>query len=113
MPSAPPTTPAARGKPATSRGLTLPLLGIAAAVVLIVAGALLAGRQNESLPSTYGRRRGTDGAPSVNGTAVLIELFKQTGHRVTTRTRLSPSLNEFDVIVWIPNDFEPPTKEQR
>jgi hypothetical protein len=113
MATASPSTPAARSKSPTTSGLTLPLVGITAAILLIVVGALLAGRQNEVLPTTYGRRRGTDGAPSVNGTSVLVEFYKQAGHRVTTRNRLSPSVNEFDVIVWIPNDFEPPTKEQR
>jgi hypothetical protein len=88
-------------------------IGLAVAILLIVVGAALATRRNEQLPSTYGKRRGREAVPSVNGTAVLGELFRQQGHRVTTFGRLSPRLEDFDVIVWTPNDFEPPTREQR
>ena len=93
--------------------LLLPIAGIAAAVAVIGLGAWLAGRRDEQLTTLYGRRRGTEAVRSVNGTSVLSELFKRKGHRVTTVSRLSPKLEEFDVVVWAPNDFEPPTKEQR
>jgi hypothetical protein len=104
----PPTTPAAK-RPS----LAMPALGLTVAVLLIVVGALLAGRRDERLPAIYGRRRGAESARSVNGTAVLADLFKRAGHRVTTRGRLSPSINDFDIIVWCPDDFEPPTAQQR
>ena len=32
---------------------------------------------------------------------------------MTTFTRFSPRVNDFDVLVWLPDDFVPPTKEQR
>lgn len=63
--------------------------------------------------STYGERRGSDGGPSVNGTAVLAGMFEEAGHRVSTWRRLSPKLEECQTIVWFPDDFEPPTVEQR
>ncbi len=63
--------------------------------------------------STYGKRRGTLGGSSVNGTAVLAGIFEQAGHNVTTWHRLSPKLKKADVIVWTPDDFQPPTAEQR
>src|SRR5262245_37784027 len=67
----------------------------------------------ESLSASYGRRRGR-GADSVNGTAVLADMFELKGLKVRTVDRLSPKLRkEVDVIVWFPNDFEPPTKKQR
>jgi hypothetical protein len=101
--------------PSTSnktQSLALPLAGIFIAVVLIVAGAILAGRRNEKLLTAYGRRRGTDYARSVNGTAVLADLFKRAGHRVTTFGRFSPKLKSADVIVWFPSNFAAPTAEQ-
>src|SRR5205807_1906907 len=104
------TSRTAAGKP---QSLTMPAVGIIAAAVLILVGALLAGGRNESLTTTYGRRRGSSASRSVNGTAVLAELFKRAGHRVTTFTRFSPRVNDFDVLVWLPDDFAPPTKEQR
>jgi hypothetical protein len=67
----------------------------------------------ESLPASYGQRRGR-GADSVNGTGVLADMFELSGFQVRTADRLSPRLDkDADVIVWFPNDFEPPTKKQR
>jgi hypothetical protein len=96
-----------------SPSLALPVLGLLLAIVMIGVGMWLAGRRNESLPTAYGRRRGSEAGKSVNGTAVLAELFRRAGHRVTTFGRLSPKLEEADVIVWTPDDFKPPIKEQR
>jgi len=63
--------------------------------------------------STYGKRRGSEGGPSVNGTAVLAGMFEEAGHRVSSWSRLSPKLEECQTIVWFPDDFAPPTVEQR
>jgi hypothetical protein len=84
-----------------------------ALLVLLVGYALTATPSDESLPTSYGRRRGYDHANSASGTAVLAEMFKAAGHRVTTFTRLSPKLKETDIIVWAPDDFEPPGTKQR
>ena len=74
---------------------------------------LVAGCDDDDIETTYGRRSGM-GASSVNGTRVLSEMFELAGHQVTTAGRLTPKLRErADVIVWFPNDFEPPSKEVR
>ena len=65
------------------------------------------------IASTYGERRGSEGGPSVNGTAVLAGMFEEAGHRVSSWSRLSPKLEECQTIVWFPDDFAPPTVEQR
>jgi hypothetical protein len=93
--------------------LTLPFIGLSAAVVLIFAGIYMASRRPTTLPSTYGKRRGAEASASVNGTTIFSDLFKRAGHRVTTMGRLSPKVNDSDVVVWVPNNFKPPTKEQR
>ena len=77
------------------------------AVCLLVTGC---GRQG--LDSTYGRRRGL-GATSVAGTSVLSEMIEQRGAQVATWSRISPKLDQYDVIFWFPDDFSPPTLEQR
>jgi uncharacterized protein DUF4350 len=100
-------------RPPAGGGLTLPIVGVVCAVVLMVVGALLAGRRDEILPTVYGRRRGSEASRSVNGTAVLAEFFRRAGNRVTTLSRFSPKLEQFDVIVWVPDDFKPPSKERR
>ena len=38
-------------------------------------------------------------------------MFELAGHKVQTRSYLSPSVHNFDVIVWFPDDFKPPEEE--
>jgi len=79
---------------------------------LLVAGVVAgSGCRDEELDSTYGKRRGVRGEASVNGTAVLATMFELAGHKVQTRRHLSPRTHEFDVIVWFPDDFQPPAEE--
>jgi hypothetical protein len=73
----------------------------------------LIGCAPQNIDREYGKRRGSHSGPSVNGTAVLSELFQQAGYQVRTWRRLSPKLEQADVIVWIPDDFGLPTLEQR
>ncbi|MBC7852730.1 MAG: hypothetical protein IAF94_04770, partial [Pirellulaceae bacterium] len=85
-------------------------------VLLLVVGVYYygGGTRAESLDSVYGKRSGTRATASVNGTRVLAEMFIKNGHRLRTLSRLSPGINQrADVIVWIPDSFEPPDKKQR
>jgi hypothetical protein len=62
----------------------------------------------EDIDTYYGRRMGK----SVNGTGVLADMFENAGHKVTSRSALSPGLHEIaDVIVWFPDDFQPPNQQ--
>lgn len=72
---------------------------------------LLSGCGATEIDDTYGKRRGAEGESSVNGTAVLARMFELAGHEVRTRRYLSPRADDFDVIVWIPDDFQPPGEE--
>lgn len=78
--------------------------------ILVVASI---GCAPKGVATTYGKRGGTSGGPSVNGTAVLAGMFEEAGHRVITWRRLSPKLEQCNTIVWVPDDFQPPTLEQR
>jgi hypothetical protein len=71
--------------------------------------ALSSGCKDE-VHSEYGFRSGYF-ETSLNGTRVLGDMFAEAGHRVRSWTYLSPSLENADVIVWLPNDFEPPTSD--
>jgi hypothetical protein len=82
------------------------------AVILLLLWLAMHGNEPE-LSTQYGRRRGNGAADSVNGTAVLANLFEQAGHRVTSITKLSDRLEKFDTIVWAPDRFEPPSAEVR
>jgi uncharacterized protein DUF4350 len=84
----------------------LHLLGIVF-LLFVVSGC------EDGIDATYGQRTGL-GADSVNGTAVLASMFQQAGHQVSTASRLAPKLQKkADVIVWFPNDFQPPTPAVR
>ena len=91
------------------------LLAIPAVIVLLLlAFYFFSGSTSEDLDSVYGKRAGSRATASVNGTRVLAEMFRKSGHKLRTLTRLSPGINErADVIVWSPDSFEPPDKKQR
>ena len=77
----------------------------AALAILIVCGGC-----EEHVLSDYGIRSDFRGT-SLNGTQVLGGMFNQAGHRVLSRTALTPSVNNADVIVWFPDDFETPSAD--
>ncbi len=77
-----------------------------------LAAAVVGCGRVDDIDATYGRRRATIGAQSVNGTGVLAHMFEQAGHRVSTWRRLSPKLGNDRVIVWAPDSFELPSDEE-
>jgi len=79
------------------------------AVVAVFTALLLAGCGDVYLPDGYGRRTGDNYGDSVNGTAVLADMFQAAGHRVNSWWRLSPAIERVDVIVWFPDDIQPPS----
>jgi hypothetical protein len=84
---------------------------------LLVAGLLYAtlsvtaSLNAQEVDSGYGRRRGSDYIESVNGTGALMEMFRVRGHSVSTWNRLSPRIDDFDTIVWMPDDFHAPAPD--
>jgi hypothetical protein len=40
-------------------------------------------------------------------------MFANAGFRVSSWERMSPRLKDYDVVVWAPDDFQPPTPKQR
>jgi len=67
----------------------------------------------DELDTVYGLRSGVYGGKSINGTAVLSEMFEEAGHSISSRRYLSPKLAEADVIIWCPEDFAPPSEDTR
>jgi hypothetical protein len=66
------------------------------------------------IDTVYGQRQGPGAGSSVNGTAVLGEMFEKAGHRVFSWRALSPRLGRrADCIVWFPDDFELPRPKVR
>ena len=78
---------------------------------LLVAAMLLVGCAgcDEHIDTYYGKRSFILGRDSVNGTAVFAGMFQQAGHRVLSKRTLTQRIMEdCDVIVWAPNDYQPP-----
>lgn len=86
--------------------------GAALACLLLVLAAAGCSRVPD-LDTEYGKTFGTPGQKSVNGTSVLVDMFEAAGSDVTTVARFSPRLERADVIVWFPDDFEPPSQKHR
>lgn len=80
---------------------------------LLLTPVVFGGCSNRTeLDASYGQRRGA-GAASVNGTSVLASMFELKGCQVYSWNRLSPKLNAYQVIVWIPDSFDTPGDPQR
>jgi hypothetical protein len=106
--AAPPANSAAV---APSRLLVWAAIATLATVFVLV--YLASRRQPEDLATGYGLRRGAQGATSVNGTSVLARLFEKAGHRVSTVKELSSQLDDYNTIVWAPDEFSGPSEEVR
>ncbi|QDU96447.1 DUF4350 domain-containing protein [Lignipirellula cremea] len=61
------------------------------------------------LETEYGKVRGK----SINGVGVLAEMFEEAGHEVTAADRWSPRMERYDVVVWAPDDYSPPSSTER
>lgn len=73
---------------------------------------LLSGCSSSSeLNTKYGRSRG-EGASSVNGLLILSQMFEEAGYDVSAWRRLSPKLDNEQVIVWAPDRFAVPTEKE-
>lgn len=78
-------------------------------LILLFSGGCSLSGCGEFVMHDYGTRRSRE--QSVNGVDVLGNMFRHAGHRVRSWGFLSPSLKKADVIVWFPDDLEPPTPE--
>ncbi|HEV2969394.1 MAG TPA: hypothetical protein VGY55_05330 [Pirellulales bacterium] len=82
---------------------------IACAIAVGIAVGGCSKTPNDDLQTQYGQRSETRFASSINGYGVLADMFAKAGHTVRTGTDLTPSLKDSaDVIVYAPDDFNPP-----
>jgi hypothetical protein len=85
---------------------------VASSFALLTLLTLLSTGCDNAIRSEYGFRTGRP-KTSVNGTTVLAEMFEEAGYDVVSRSYISARLKDFDVVVWMPDDFEPPSIAQR
>jgi hypothetical protein len=86
----------------------------AACLAWLLAACLSAAGCADDIGDAYGRMAIADGGNSVNGTSVLAGMFRQAGHEVSRTSWLAPKIrSKADVIVWAPDDFDPPSDEAR
>lgn len=95
------------------QGLTPPARRETSSIQLFfLIGCLTLAGCEETLATQHGVRGTTQEGLSVNGTAVLANMFEQAGHEVYTRRALSKTLAaRATTIVWFPDTFGPPSEE--
>lgn len=86
------------------------LSGFIVGLVCLVAG-LTGCSSNDDLNAEYGKITGIHGSDSLNGVSVLADMFSERGFRVKRRTKISPKINQYNTIVWFPNDYSCPSEE--
>ena len=103
--------PAARALPLTGLGSLCASLMIALLVVAVTGcGGKKIGEKPE-VTTGYGKSSGKEYSASVNGTAVLKDLFRRAGAKVSTGHSITPKIDEFDTVVWFRDRFEAPPQD--
>lgn len=82
-------------------------------LVCLIFGLLLAAGcgRSEKLVTEYGKVAGDLGGTSVNGTGVLLEMFRDRGSAVKRFRKISPKLEKYDTVVWFPDETDYPRIE--
>ena len=82
-------------------------------LVFLIFGLLLAAGcgRSEKLVTEYGKVAGDLGGTSVNGTGVLLEMFRDRGSAVKRFRKISPQLEKYDTVVWFPDETDYPQIE--
>jgi hypothetical protein len=83
------------------------MLALGAVTAFVAIGC----QSRDGVETEYGRRRGASADQSVAGVSVLSEMFEEAGHSVRTQKKINPHLEREDVIVWAPDNFDPPSEE--
>ena len=65
--------------------------------------------EGDSLRTEYGRIQGVDSGKSVNGTGAFADMFAEQGFKVKRRSKISPRIEKFQTIVWMPDDIDRPS----
>ncbi len=84
----------------------------AAIDTLHILGLLITGCGSQSkLVTEYGKVSGDRGAVSVNGTSVLYEMFRQRGFQTKRAKKISPRIERFGTVIWMPDNYDCPSPE--
>ncbi len=80
---------------------------------LILVCAISAGCQQaeQELSTEYGKIAGIEGGVSINGTSVFADMFANRGFRVKRRSKISPRINRYQTLVWVPDSTSCPDPE--
>lgn len=84
------------------------LSGALLCITLLATGC---GSNIPPVDSTYGRRENGPQGGSVNGTAVLSDMFEEAGYEVATTRFLGRLVNRSDVVVWMPDSYDLPASD--
>ena len=84
-----------------------------AMAILLLSIAMLVGCRvpGEEISTEYGKINGVSNGKSVNGTGVFFDMFVEREFYVKRRTKISPRINKFQTIVWVPNSNRVPSQQ--
>ncbi len=82
-----------------------------ASIIFVGMMICLPGCQEEKLVTEYGKIAGIDGSTSLNGVSVFADMFAERGFRVKRRQKISPRIEQYDTLVWFPDDYSCPSPE--
>ncbi len=99
--------PSAAQPPSDARSRSIWLAAALSLLLISVAGC-----EPRLGPQPYGRAFGADPERSMNGVTVLARMIEERGNRVATWERLSPRLNRAHCLIWFPDHFGPPRKNE-
>ena len=77
--------------------------------IFIVAITGCSGGADQEVDVRYGRS--VRAVRSINGTSLLTAKLREQGHTVKIKGRISPSIKQYDVIIWAPDSSIPPSPE--
>ena len=69
---------------------------------LLIAALLASAAWGQTLPNEYGGWSGRTSRRSLNGFSAFSELLRDRGHTVRTWRQLTPTIESYDTIIWIP-----------
>lgn len=102
----------ARGLAATGRRLlfkTIAGLLVCCFSTLMLAMSGCSGSAGQEVDVRYGKS--VRAVSSINGTSLLVAKLREQGHSVKVKNRISPSIKQYDVIIWAPDSNIPPSPE--
>ena len=81
-------------------------------ITISIVTSIAVAQDEDDIDRTYGEGNQSKGAYSINGTGVLADMFRNAGSEIIYSRILGTPTRRADVIVWAPNSYRLPGKEE-